>query len=179
MGQNIVIIVENGQKLTPEEASKQLKEQNLEFSPDAGSIIASTYDAHGMILADALKSAGHTAGKVTQNLFLIPLNYALYLQDAKEKNGDAGLKNCGIKEITLALDNDKAGQEATSKITQLVKDSKLDITLKTTDLPKTVKDPDQLIRDKGMKAFEGLLPQAKIAYEHKSASKEMNMELEK
>lgn len=91
------------------------------------------------------------------------------------------LKDCGIKEITLALDNDKAGQEATSKITQALKDSKLYMTLKTVDLPKAIKDPDQLIREKGIKAFEQTITQGKIIHEPslpKATSKAMNMEAE-
>ena len=60
-----------------------------------------------------------------------------------------------------------------------MKDSKLDITLKTADLPKTVKDPDQLIRDKGIKSFEQTITQSKTILEPtlpKANSKLMNME---
>lgn len=92
------------------------------------------------------------------------------------------LKNHALaEEITLALDNDKAGHEATSRITQVLKDSKLDMTLKTADLPKTIKDPDQLIREKGIKAFEQTITQSKIIHETslpKTNSKGMNMEAE-
>lgn len=91
MGQNIVIIVENGQKLTPEEASRQLKEQGLEFSPDAGSIISTAFDVNGSILASSLKAAGHAGAEVTHNIFMVPLSYSLYLKDEKDKNGDAGI----------------------------------------------------------------------------------------
>ena len=68
------------------------------------------------------------------------------------------LQNAGIEEVILALDSDKSGQESTEKIIK---------TLMTTDLktyvislPEGYKDPDELIRDKGIESFQIVLKQA-------------------
>ncbi len=93
MTQNIVIILGKDQKLTEAEATKQLQAQGLQFSPDAGSIISTAFDAHGAVVAKAIEGAGHAGASIKHNVFMVPLSYALYLKDAKEKYGDIGLKN--------------------------------------------------------------------------------------
>jgi len=49
------------------------------------------------------------------------------------------------------------------------------------DLPKAIKDPDQMIRNSGIKAFEQTINQGKIIHEAslpKTHTKVMNMEAE-
>jgi conjugative relaxase-like TrwC/TraI family protein len=67
------------------------------------------------------------------------------------------VENAGINKITLCLDNDKAGQEAGQKMQELISraGSKLEVT--QVNLPTGIKDPDQLIKDKGIGAFKELV----------------------
>ncbi len=92
MTKEIVIVVED-MKLTETEVTKQLQAQGLQFSPDAGTIITAVFDANGSVLAKAMEAAGHRGAVIKHNVFMIPMTYALYLKDEKDKHGDIGLKN--------------------------------------------------------------------------------------
>jgi len=71
------------------------------------------------------------------------------------------LINKGVKSITLALDNDLAGKEATQRITKMITDSKAQIELKVLAFPKDVKDPDHLVSNAGISTFNKLVSEAK------------------
>ena len=61
----------------------------------------------------------------------------------------------GYKSFTLALDNDKAGREGTEKAIKSISKQGLKVYVLT--LPDGYKDPDELIREKGIDFFNGLL----------------------
>lgn len=71
------------------------------------------------------------------------------------------LQDKGINQINLCLDNDKAGNEAVIRIKEIVSthDSKLGI--KQTLLPQNIKDPDQMIQEKGVNELKESLANAK------------------
>ena len=69
------------------------------------------------------------------------------------------LEHSGTKELLLALDSDQAGQDGTDKIISLCLQSK--IRPYVVELPEGYKDPDELVRAKGIAAFEEALRGAK------------------
>lgn len=68
------------------------------------------------------------------------------------------LETVGTKELLLAMDMDKPGQQATEKILRDLKTSKLRAYV--VSLPEGYKDPDELIRKAGSEAFQRALDQA-------------------
>lgn len=68
------------------------------------------------------------------------------------------LQNAGIEEVILGLDSDKTGQESTEKIIKTLLVSELRSYVIT--LPDEYKDPDEMVRDVGIKAFRRVLKQA-------------------
>lgn len=62
------------------------------------------------------------------------------------------------KGILLALDRDEAGQQATEKALQTLRLSELKSYV--VSLPEGYKDPDELVRDKGLEAFQDCLARA-------------------
>lgn len=71
------------------------------------------------------------------------------------------LQDSGVKSVVLCLDNDKAGKEASERIKGIVAESKLDIGLKQASLPAGIKDPDQMIREKGVDGLKVALSEAR------------------
>ena len=71
------------------------------------------------------------------------------------------LQDIGINKINLCLDNDKAGNEAAKNIKELISAAKYNVKLKQTTLPQNIKDPDQMIKEKGIDAFKETLFNAK------------------
>ena len=71
------------------------------------------------------------------------------------------LQDIGINKINLCLDNDKAGNEAAKNIKELISTAKYNVELKQTTLPQNIKDPDQMIKEKGIDAFKETLTNAK------------------
>jgi DNA primase len=67
------------------------------------------------------------------------------------------LVNLGVKRAYLALDADRAGQEATRKIGNLFQKQGVDVSV--VNLPKG-EDPDSLVRTQGIKKFIALLDQS-------------------
>jgi len=72
----------------------------------------------------------------------------------------------GAKRLTLCLDNDKAGEEATLKALDLIS-KETDLPTFVATLPDGIKDPDQLVRDKGAEALQEALSKAVRDYEYK------------
>lgn len=72
------------------------------------------------------------------------------------------LNELGVKTIILCLDNDKAGDEAAKKIKLTVQEAKLSIAIKTAKLPQDIKDPDQMIKEKGVEAFKECISKAAL-----------------
>ena len=68
------------------------------------------------------------------------------------------LELSGAKEVLLALDMDEAGREATAKAADLLSRSR--IRPYVVSLPAGFKDPDELVRAQGTKAFESALQNA-------------------
>lgn len=68
------------------------------------------------------------------------------------------LETVGTKEILLSLDMDEAGQKATEQILKSLTTSSLRAYV--ISLPKGFKDPDELVRKEGTKAFQEALNQA-------------------
>ncbi len=67
------------------------------------------------------------------------------------------LHEYGIKSISLCLDNDKAGQEATTRIKEVISKSNLTLNIKDISLPHNIKDPDQMIKERGIDSFNKLI----------------------
>lgn len=72
------------------------------------------------------------------------------------------LEEAGTEEIILALDKDEVGQTATERISrELMREVKLRPYVLT--MPEGYKDPDELVRDKGIEAFRELVDKAERA----------------
>lgn len=74
------------------------------------------------------------------------------------------MENAGINKITLCLDNDKAGQEAGQKMQELISRTGSKLKIKQVNLPTGIKDPDQLIKDRGIEAFKDLINNVNIIH---------------
>lgn len=70
----------------------------------------------------------------------------------------AALEHNDTKQIVLCLDNDSRGQQATAKILQALRSSSLRAYVAT--LPAGVKDPDELVRKRGMEPLNEALAAA-------------------
>ena len=68
------------------------------------------------------------------------------------------LEDNGTKELLLALDSDTAGQDAIERAIQKLRVSSLRPYV--VSLPDGYKDPDELVRDKGLQVFQGCLNRA-------------------
>lgn len=64
----------------------------------------------------------------------------------------------GAQMFTLCLDNDTAGEEATLRALNLLRDQDLRVYIGL--LPEGIKDPDQLIKEQGVEALKGIIAQA-------------------
>ena len=113
---------------------------------------------------------GLEAGRGAEELILVegPLD-ALYLNSlglqAVAQGGTSlseaqirALQSNGTKELLLALDRDEEGQKATDKAIQSLRSSQIRPYVVT--LPDGHKDPDELVRAKGLEAFQEALQQA-------------------
>lgn len=67
----------------------------------------------------------------------------------------------GTKAFILALDNDKAGEDGTARVIDII-NNKTGVDVYVLPLPEGVKDPDQLIREQGIEAFKRI--EAKNGY---------------
>lgn len=74
------------------------------------------------------------------------------------------MRRSGAESITLCLDQDQAGQVATDKAIDEILKSGEDIKVYVATLPPGFKDPDELIRDKGLDAFKEVISKAKTHY---------------
>lgn len=72
----------------------------------------------------------------------------------------------GAKRFTLCLDNDKSGEEATLKALDLF-NQETDFPVFVANLPKGIKDPDQLIKEKGVEPLQEAINKAVKLYEYK------------
>jgi DNA primase catalytic core len=71
-------------------------------------------------------------------------------------------KKYGAKKITLCLDNDEAGKQATLKAINLLK--KHDIKVYVAELAGDIKDPDQLISETSIEVFQEIINEARSEY---------------
>jgi len=85
------------------------------------------------------------------------------------------LMNLGINQIYLALDSDKAGQEATSKIGHLFQ--KEGIEVRVVNMPQD-QDPDSFVLEKGAEAFTQLLHESAdyLTFLVKHLSRDLNLD---
>ena len=72
----------------------------------------------------------------------------------------------GAKRFTLLLDNDKAGGEATLRALDLI-NKYTDKPVFVATLPKGIKDPDQLIKERGVEPLQEAINKAVKGYEYK------------
>jgi len=68
------------------------------------------------------------------------------------------LEHNGTRELIVCLDNDSSGQQATVKVLQQLRSSRLRAYVAS--LPAGVKDPDQLVREQGLEPLKQALKQA-------------------
>ena len=71
----------------------------------------------------------------------------------------------GANKITLCLDNDKPGEEATLKALKLL-NQETELPLFIATLPKGIKDPDQLIKEKGVEVLQEAINKAVKSWEY-------------
>ena len=71
------------------------------------------------------------------------------------------IKELGIREVKLCLDNDEAGKTATKHIANMIFESSSDIKVSEIKLPEGIKDLDQLIKENGTLAAENVISRAK------------------
>ena len=67
----------------------------------------------------------------------------------------------GIEKINLCLDNDSAGKEASKSIALQLFDRNDELEINKVNLPKGIKDLDQLIREEGVKKANNVIEKAK------------------
>ena len=72
----------------------------------------------------------------------------------------------GAKRFTLLLDNDKAGREATLRALDLF-NKETDLPVFVATLPEGIKDPDQLIKERGVEPLQEAINKAVKGYEYK------------
>jgi DNA primase catalytic core len=70
----------------------------------------------------------------------------------------------GAEKITLCLDQDEAGEKATDKAIEILSKSKEEIKIYVASLPQGFKDPDELIKAKGIADFRHVIINAKAHY---------------
>ncbi len=68
----------------------------------------------------------------------------------------------GAKKVTLCLDNDKAGRQATGRAIELLLNH--DVKIYVAEIPEDAKDPDGLIKWKGIEAFKHVIEDAAPYY---------------
>ena len=73
-------------------------------------------------------------------------------------------RKCGAENLTLCLDSDEPGQKATQKAIELIRQSKEKFSVYVGSMPDGFKDPDELMRHSGVKAFEKIVKAAKAHY---------------
>ncbi|MDF3047964.1 MAG: TrwC protein [Candidatus Midichloriaceae bacterium] len=78
----------------------------------------------------------------------------------------------GVKSVVLCLDNDKAGIEAAGRIRNIASNADLDIKLKQATLPIGIKDPDQMIKERGIEAFKMVVAEAKVITLNRQAAQQ-------
>lgn len=71
------------------------------------------------------------------------------------------LERLGVNKMTLCLDNDKAGQEAGERVIEIINKQNYKIDVKQVVLPEGMKDPDQVLRDRGVIALKEVISIAK------------------
>jgi DNA primase catalytic core len=72
----------------------------------------------------------------------------------------------GAEKLTLCLDQDQAGEDATSKAIEAISKSGEEIKVYVASLPEGFKDPDELIRSKGIEAFRDAVKEARAHYRY-------------
>lgn len=67
----------------------------------------------------------------------------------------------GAEKITLCLDSDKSGEEATVRAIDLIKKNAPELSLYIASLPQGIKDPDELILKEGIESFKTVIKEAR------------------
>jgi DNA primase catalytic core len=75
-------------------------------------------------------------------------------------------KRYGVKKLTLCLDQDQGGEGAIPKALEAISKSGEDLKVYVASLPQGFKDPDELIRAKGLDAFREIIRTAQAHYLH-------------
>lgn len=73
----------------------------------------------------------------------------------------------GAEKITLCLDGDTAGRQATQKAIDAIRAVSSDVSIYVAALTAGFKDPDELIRAEGIDAFRAVMKKAKPWYRHR------------
>lgn len=72
------------------------------------------------------------------------------------------INKIGIEKLTICLDNDKAGQEATDKLVNFMHDKYERIQIKVATLPEGIKDFDELLKVKGAGGAHDVIVKAEL-----------------
>lgn len=70
----------------------------------------------------------------------------------------------GAEKLTLCLDQDQAGEGATEKVIDAINKSGEKLKVYVASLPEGIKDPDQLIAERGLEAFNDVIRTAQASY---------------
>lgn len=110
-----------------------------------------------LVVVEGLLDAIHAEARGIQNVIAL---------GGKEISADQleTILSSGVEEITLCLDNDQAGREATLKAIGLIRAKAESLKIYVASLPEGIKDPDQLIRENGSEALKDAIQDAESEY---------------
>lgn len=110
-----------------------------------------------LIVVEGLLDALHAEARGIQNIISL---------GGKEISGAQleTIQSSGVEEVTLCLDNDQAGREATLKAIGLIRAKAESLKIYVASLPEGIKDPDQLIRENGSGALKDAIQDAESEY---------------
>lgn len=114
-------------------------------------------DDKDLIIVEGLLDALHAKALSLDNVV------ALGGTSLNETQVNAAIQS-GAEKITLCLDQDEAGEKATNKAIDTILKNKKEIKIYVASLPQGFKDPDELIKAKGINDFRNVITNANAYY---------------
>lgn len=133
--------------------SKELKRSDILFN------LKSVHTNYDLVIVEGLLDSLHADVKGIPNVV------ALGGTSLNETQIKEAVKR-GARKFTLCLDNDESGKEATIRAIHLINNTVENAKIYVSSLPDNIKDPDQLIKEKGIKAFNHCIQDALRDYSY-------------